>query len=221
MRHIHLDFDDYFSIVRAIVFAEIKNLRKISDVFGDELRLSPDSSFGKDPLTVRPEELETIAGRAAGFFGLAPENNAVLAGLSALGDWSGYLSETAGPRPKAITFFTSGSTGVPKPVVREYFFLQQDAAHLADMLHGTRRVIGLWCPRMSGAYDPRPLLSPVTARLYEAVLSALDREPTGQRPLVWNDDEQSLETMILALTRDIVADGRTANAVGNIVAALR
>ncbi|NCC26534.1 MAG: hypothetical protein EOM25_15240, partial [Deltaproteobacteria bacterium] len=146
MDRIQLNLDDYFFIVRSLVFAEIKKLRKTSDVFGDELQLSPESTLGQDPLAFSQDELTLVTGRVAGFFGLPSEKSSELAGLDSLGQWADFLLREIGSRPEVITFFTSGSTGEPKPILREYYFLEQDALHLADMLRGSKRVIGLVPP---------------------------------------------------------------------------
>jgi hypothetical protein len=73
---------------------------------------------------------------------------------------------------------------------------------------------------MSGTHDPRPLLSPATATLYEAVLAVLDHRQRADRPLIYDDDEQSLEAMIETLTRDIANDGQTVASLGQIIAGL-
>jgi phenylalanine ammonia-lyase len=146
MEQITLDPEDYFHLTRAIGYAELKKLRKTSDVFGDELLLTPDSAFAQDPLAVSPDQLALIASRVGGFFGLAADKTADLSGMATLGQWAEYVQEHVGPRPRVITFYTSGSTGEPKPIVRDYYFLEQDALHLAEMLQGTKRILGLVPP---------------------------------------------------------------------------
>ena len=146
MGQISLDLDDYFHLTRAIVYAELKKLRKTSDVFGDELLLTPDSALAQESLAIPPDQLALVASRVGGFFGLAAEASARLGGLATLGQWAGHLLEQVGPRPRVITFYTSGSTGEPKPIVRDYYFLEQDALHLAEMLQGTKRILGLVPP---------------------------------------------------------------------------
>lgn len=146
MRKICLELDDFFHVTRAIVYAELKKLRKTTDVFGDELLLTPDSDLAQEPLAITPNHLDLVASRVGGFFGLAANEAAGLNGLATLGQWAGHVLEQVGPRPRVITFYTSGSTGEPKPIVREYYFLEQDALHLAEMLQGTGRVLGLVPP---------------------------------------------------------------------------
>jgi phenylalanine ammonia-lyase len=58
-----------------------------------------------------------------------------------------------------------------------------------------------------GNYDPRPRLSPLTLPLYEAVRTTLATPPNKKKPLIFNDDEQSLELFIATLTGNIVAEG--------------
>lgn len=146
MRRIALDRSDYFILTRAVAFAKLKALRAVSDVFGDELLISPDSDFQVEPLKATSGELAQASGQVAGYFGLAAEKAAVLAGLPTVGQWAGYLLEQIGPRPERIAFSTSGSTGEPKTVVREFFFLEQDAMHLAALFPGVNRFLALAPP---------------------------------------------------------------------------
>ncbi len=146
MQQLFLDFDDFFAVTRGLVFSEIKKLRKISDVFGDELQLSPDSTFDGDLLAVTAEQLAAIAARVGGFFGIDREKSTELAALPTLGLWARQVLELVASRPKTITFYTSGSTGEPKPIVRDFYFLEQDAWHLGEMLQGSKHVIGLVPP---------------------------------------------------------------------------
>lgn len=161
MRCIFLDFNDYFSLTRAVVCAEIKRLRGVCDVFGMESRLSAESGVGHLPagstdLSVSvsqadspvcsPGEVSEIAARVIEFFGLEFSRAAELAELATLGQWVGYLMERLGPRPKVIAFRTSGSTGEPKSIVRDYYSLERDALYLAELLPGTERVLGLVPP---------------------------------------------------------------------------
>lgn len=146
MQRIALDRSDYFILTRAVAFAKLKAVRNISDVFGDELLISPDSDFQMEPLKATPDELDQVSEQVAGYFGLSPEKGAVLAGLPTLGQWAGYLLEQIGPRPERIAFSTSGSTGEPKTVVRDFFFLEQDAVHLADLFPGVKRFLPLAPP---------------------------------------------------------------------------
>ena len=80
--------------------------------------------------------------------------------------------------------------------------------------------VSLRAAQMSGTHDPRSLLSPATAALYEAVLAVFDHRQRADRPLIYDDDEQSLEAMIETLTRDIASDGQTVASLGHIIAGL-
>ncbi|PTN38109.1 AMP-binding protein [Desulfonatronum sp. SC1] len=146
MRRIALDSYDYFILVRAVAFAKLKAVRNISDVFGEELLLAAESDFIREPLKTTPDELAQVSEQVAGYFGLSAEKAAVLAELPSLGQWAGYLLEQVGPRPDRIAFSTSGSTGEPKTVVRDFFFLEQDAVHLADLFPGVNRFLALAPP---------------------------------------------------------------------------
>ncbi len=146
MPQILLAHQDVFLVTRSIVFAEIKKRRRTADLFGDELQLTPDSILGEGALQATAAELAGIAAPAGGFFGLEPEAISDLARLPSLGQWASFILERAGPRPRRITFYTSGSTGTPKPIVRDYFDIEQDALHLAEMLRGSQRLLGLVPP---------------------------------------------------------------------------
>jgi phenylalanine ammonia-lyase len=146
MPSIELGHDDYLILVRALAFAEFKAIRLISDLFGDELRLGAETVWAEEPLTAAPGEIEAMARRAGGFFNLDPVQLAPLAAQPTLGDWAAFLHAAIGPRPQAVTFYTSGSTGEPKPVYRPFAQLEQDAAHLAGMLAGARRLVSLVPP---------------------------------------------------------------------------
>ncbi|WP_084590812.1 aromatic amino acid lyase [Desulfonatronovibrio magnus] len=146
MNRINLEFEDYFHVTRAIVYSEIKKIHKVPDVFGDELFLTPSSSFSEKPLSALPDQSGLIRDKVCRFFGLAGDRTTGLSDLNTLGQWAEYLLEHTGPCPENITFFTSGSTGEPKPIIRDYYFLEQDASHLAKMLQGTKRFLGLVPP---------------------------------------------------------------------------
>ncbi len=146
MQNLHLDADDYFLVVRGLAFAELKAARNVSDVFGDELQLTPDTAFGAEPLNATGEELGLMAERVCGFFGLEGGIAASLAATPTLGGWAELVERTVGPRPETVTFFTSGSTGKPKPILRRFFHLEQDARHLGGMLGGAKRVVALVPP---------------------------------------------------------------------------
>jgi len=93
-------------------------------------------------------------------------------------------------------------------------------AYLAMALITGVQAVSLRSARLTGSYDPRPLLSASTAAQYEAVLTALDTAPRADRSLIWNDDEQSLEAMVQTLRDDIARDGHTVRAAEFIVAAV-
>lgn len=147
MPDLTLDFEDYFLLARAVAFSEIKFSRRIADVFGDELGITPESPIAGAAFNADRNEIAHMAMRTAGFFGLGREDAAKLAEFPTMGEWAGYALEKAGPRPETVTFLTSGNTGVPKPVPRSFFLLEQDARHLAGMLGvTTKRLLSLVPP---------------------------------------------------------------------------
>ncbi|WP_449242636.1 aromatic amino acid lyase [Desulfovibrio sp.] len=146
MQSLRLNAEDYFLLVRGLAFAEIKAARNVSDVFGDELQLVPDSAFQDEPLSATREELVRMAEGVRGFFGLGEQSVAELVATPTPGGWAELVERAVGPRPEVVTFFTSGSTGKPKPILRKFFHLEQDAHHLGRMLGGARRVVALVPP---------------------------------------------------------------------------
>ena len=66
----------------------------------------------------------------------------------------------------------------------------------------------------TGRYDPRKQLSPLLVPLYEAVRAGLDGRPAADRPLIWDDDQQSLDLYVEALSTHIAAESE-------VVAAMR
>lgn len=146
MTTIHLDGNDYFLLVRALVFAELKTMRNISDVFGEELLLTKESRFDQVPLTTSSDEKAGMATRVKDYFCLPTDTQNILVQAETLGDWVQLVAERVGSHPQTITFFSSGSTGEPKPIRRQFLHLEQDAEHLARMLQGSKRVISLVAP---------------------------------------------------------------------------
>jgi len=68
--------------------------------------------------------------------------------------------------------------------------------------------------------DPRSSLAPLAVPLYEAVKETLGRTPDDRRPLIWNDDEQSLEQFVDIISADIAAEGRVVDAVRPLIGML-
>jgi phenylalanine ammonia-lyase len=93
-------------------------------------------------------------------------------------------------------------------------------SYLAMALIFGVQAVSLRSARIAASHDPRTVLSPITAALYEAVLAVLGREATADRPLIWDDNEQSLEEMVQRLRWDIAADGRIMDVLGRIVAGI-
>jgi phenylalanine ammonia-lyase len=66
---------------------------------------------------------------------------------------------------------------------------------------------------VAGHYDARPVLSPASSALYEAVREVAGRPPSSDRPYIRNDHEQSLEEHIQRIAADIGTGGRIPRAV--------
>lgn len=71
-----------------------------------------------------------------------------------------------------------------------------------------------------GHFDARRALSPATLPLYTAVHEAIGRPCGDERPLVWNDDEQALDTYIEAITDDLRGESNILRAVDGARSAL-
>lgn len=72
-----------------------------------------------------------------------------------------------------------------------------------------------------GSYDARKSLSPATARLYETVQAVLGREPSAERPLVWDDTDDFFERRAAAILKDIGTGGRILAAIAPLAGSLR
>lgn len=59
-----------------------------------------------------------------------------------------------------------------------------------------------------GHYDARAYLSPATARVYEAVYAVLDQTPSAERPLVWDDTDQFMDSYSAQMLADLTHGGR-------------
>jgi phenylalanine ammonia-lyase len=70
---------------------------------------------------------------------------------------------------------------------------------------------------VAGHYDARTCLSPMTARLYEAVRGVVGRPPAATLPYIWNDNEQPLDTHIARIAADVAKGGRIPQAVSGLV----
>lgn len=75
------------------------------------------------------------------------------------------------------------------------------------------QAVDLRTKALKGHYDAQQHLSPRTRTLYNAVRTIVERPANADRPLVWNDDEQSLEHYIRLIVADINADGAIVTAV--------
>lgn len=69
----------------------------------------------------------------------------------------------------------------------------------------------------TGSYDPRNVLSPLSVPLYEAVRTELALPPDPARPLIRNDDEQSLDLYIQTISTNIASEGAIPRAITEAV----
>ncbi len=74
---------------------------------------------------------------------------------------------------------------------------------------------------LAGHYDARALLSPTTARLYEAVRTVVGSPPDETRPYIWNDHDQALDRHIHLIAEDIAQGGRIPEALAALLPGLK
>lgn len=72
-----------------------------------------------------------------------------------------------------------------------------------------------------GTHDATALLSPGTRTLYLAVHECAGRPPRADRPLVWNDDEQRLDTWMAAVRAALTDGGSVAAAMERVTRSIR
>lgn len=70
---------------------------------------------------------------------------------------------------------------------------------------------------VTGGYDATGLLSEPSRRLYSAVRAVLGQPPQSTRPLVWDDQEQFLDSYVAAIAEDITTNGQTVASIQEIV----
>jgi phenylalanine ammonia-lyase len=74
---------------------------------------------------------------------------------------------------------------------------------------------------IGGGYDARTILSPATARLYEAARQAAAGPPDAARPLHWNDLDEFLQPKVEGILADIQGRGAILAATAPTSGALR
>lgn len=93
--------------------------------------------------------------------------------------------------------------------------------YLAIALMFAVQAVDLRSHNIVGHYDARACLSPATKPLYEAVRNVVGVPPSGSRPYIWNDDDQSLESHIEQIASDIAQDGIVPQAVRELAGSLQ
>ena len=147
MDTITLTRDDIFRVLRSILFAELKRIRKNTDLQFDESALLPDVQFAGLPGGLESHEAVALASAVLSFFDLdgssSPEELAV---VPTPAEWTAYLS-TGGSRPAP----TSSSAPPAAPANRKRSdcrirFLVQDARILGDLFPDAGRVVSMVPP---------------------------------------------------------------------------
>jgi phenylalanine ammonia-lyase len=93
--------------------------------------------------------------------------------------------------------------------------------YLAIVLIFAVQAVDLRSQKVVGHYDARACLSPATKPIYEAVKSVVGVAPSGSRPYIWNDDDQSLESHIEQIAFDISRGGIIPQAVQKLALTLQ
>lgn len=93
--------------------------------------------------------------------------------------------------------------------------------YLATALLVGVQAVELRAHAIGGSYDARTILSPATARLYEAARAAASGPPDGGRPLHWNDLDEFLQPKVEAILADIQGRGAIFAAIGPARESLR
>jgi phenylalanine ammonia-lyase len=75
--------------------------------------------------------------------------------------------------------------------------------YLANALLFASQAAELRAFKLDGSYDPRKMLSPPTAKVYEAVYAALGRKPSKDRPIMFDDTDYYFEDLAAALIADL------------------
>jgi phenylalanine ammonia-lyase len=79
--------------------------------------------------------------------------------------------------------------------------------YMAIALIFTVQAVDLRAHLVQESYDARPLLSPASRPLYQAVRTAIDSPPSASRPYLWDDNERPLDRDIATIAADIAAGG--------------
>jgi phenylalanine ammonia-lyase len=93
--------------------------------------------------------------------------------------------------------------------------------YLAIVLIFAVQAVDLRSQKVVGHYDARACLSPATRPIYEAVKKVVGVVPSGNRPYIWNDDDQSLESHIEQIASDISRGGIVPQAVEQLALSLQ
>jgi phenylalanine ammonia-lyase len=87
--------------------------------------------------------------------------------------------------------------------------VEQCQQYMAIALLFAAQAVDLRAKEQLSSFDPRRGLSPATVPLYEAVKEVVGRQPSADRPLIWDDHEQAMDGYVEALAKDIAAEGKT------------
>ncbi len=74
---------------------------------------------------------------------------------------------------------------------------------------------------VAGHYDARATLSPATQDLYMAVRNVVGRPPSKERPYIWDDNEQGLDSHISKIADDVTRGGQIVTAISEVLSALK
>ncbi|WP_320172111.1 4-coumarate--CoA ligase [Maridesulfovibrio sp.] len=149
-----------------------------------------DDSFIPDGKII--PDCEAVLERIAVQFGFEPQTG--LAGLSVGRMAEAVFSATEGS-PDQLTFFTSGSTGIPSPNASPFADLNQEIRSQAEIYPGRKRIINMVPPHhiygfLFSILLPKALDIPVTAKFSLPTSGLVESLAPGDLviafPLLWN-----------------------------------
>jgi phenylalanine ammonia-lyase len=160
--------------------------------------VAPEFSKGLSPSLVGNTERKTNMGLK----GLQLTANSIVPMLAFLGnsiaDRYPTYAEQFNQNINSQSFGSANLTRRSLEIFRQYLAIA--------LLFGVQAV-DLRTYRLAGHYDARACLSAPTSRLYEAVRNVVGREPSPNRPYIWNDDEQLLDQHITRIDDDLKVGG--------------
>ncbi|MGD2133218.1 MAG: aromatic amino acid ammonia-lyase [Maricaulaceae bacterium] len=93
--------------------------------------------------------------------------------------------------------------------------------YLTNALVFAVQAVELRAHQVAETYDARAVLSPATRGLYLAAREAAAGPPAGDRPLIWNDADGFIQSMLEAIAEQIRSSGPLTESLGDLGESLR